>query len=50
ALDADGVAARAASEAAARLANEPGDFKVTLVVADDLMGGWTNRYDSPRAA
>src|SRR5262249_2153687 len=44
ALDADAVAARAVSEAAARVADEPGDFKVALVVADDLMGGWTNRY------
>jgi hypothetical protein len=44
ALDADGVAARALAEASARLEDEPGDFKVTLVIADDLMGGWTNRY------
>ena len=45
ALDADGVAARAAEEAAARLADVPGECKVALVVADDLMGGGTNRYD-----
>jgi hypothetical protein len=44
ALDADGIGARSAAEAAARLADEPGDYKATLVVADDLMGGWTNRY------
>jgi hypothetical protein len=44
ALDADRVAARAASEASTRLANEPGDFKAALVLADDLKGGWTNRY------
>jgi hypothetical protein len=44
ALDADGVAARAVAEAAARLAGEPGDFKATLVIVDDRMGGWTNRY------
>jgi len=44
ALDADGVAAAAAAEASARLADVPGDFKATLVVADDRMGGWTNRY------
>jgi hypothetical protein len=44
ALDADGVATRALAEASAELANEPGDFKIGLVVADDLMGGWTNRY------
>jgi hypothetical protein len=44
ALDADGIAARAAAEASRRLADEPGDCKAALVVADDLMGGWTNRY------
>jgi hypothetical protein len=44
AMDADGIGARVAAEAAARLADVPGDFKVGLVVADDLMGGWTNRY------
>jgi hypothetical protein len=45
ALDADGVGARAAADAATRLADAPGEFKAALVVADDLMGGWTNRYD-----
>jgi hypothetical protein len=45
AMDADGIAARAAAEASARLADVPGEFKVGLVVADDLMGGGTNRYD-----
>src|SRR5215471_9578959 len=44
AMDADGIGARVAAEASARLADVPGDFKVGLVVADDLMGGWTNRY------
>jgi hypothetical protein len=44
ALDADGVAARTTAEASARLADAPGDFKAALVVVDDLMGGWTNRY------
>jgi hypothetical protein len=44
AIDADGIGAEAAAEASARLADVPGDFKATLVVADDLMGGWTNRY------
>ena len=43
-LDADGIAARAVADASAGLVDEPGDFKATLVVADDLMGGWTNRY------
>jgi hypothetical protein len=45
AMDADGIGARAAAEAAARLADVPGDFKVGLLVADDLMGMGTNRYD-----
>jgi hypothetical protein len=45
AMDADGIAAAAIADAAARLIDEPGDFKASLVVADDLMGGWTNRYD-----
>jgi hypothetical protein len=44
-MDADGIGARVAVEAAARLADVPGDFKVGLVVADDLMGVGTNRYD-----
>jgi hypothetical protein len=44
AMDADGIGARAAAEAVARLADVPGDFKVGLVVCDDLMGGGTNRY------
>jgi hypothetical protein len=45
ALDADGIATRALAEASAQLADTPGDFKVALVIADDLLGGWTNRYD-----
>src|SRR3954454_11719230 len=44
ALGADGIAARSAAEASADLAGEPGDFDAGLVVVDDLMGGWTNRY------
>jgi hypothetical protein len=44
ALGADDLAARTVAEASAQLADEPGDFKVGLVVLDDLMGGWTNRY------
>jgi hypothetical protein len=45
AMDADGIAARATAEAAARVPDLPLDFKVGLVVCDDLMGGGTNRYD-----
>ncbi len=44
ALDADGIGARTAAEAATRLADVPGEFKVGLVVCDDLLGGGTNRY------
>ena len=43
AMDADGIGARAAAEASARLAAVPGDVKVGLVVAGDLLGGGTNR-------
>jgi hypothetical protein len=45
AMDGDGIGARAAADASARLADVPGDFKVGLVVVDDLMGGGSNRYD-----
>jgi hypothetical protein len=45
AMDGDGIGARVTTEVAARLADVPGDFKVGLLVADDLMGGGTNRYD-----
>jgi hypothetical protein len=44
ALDADGIAARAVAEAARQLPAAAADVKVTLVIADDLKGGWTNRY------
>jgi hypothetical protein len=43
ALDADDIAARAAAEAAGRVADVPGEFKATLVVIDDWMGAWTSR-------
>ena len=45
AMDGDGIGARVTAEVAALYADVPGDFKVGLIVADDLMGGWTNRYD-----
>ncbi len=45
ALDADGIAARALADATPELADVPGEYTMTLVVADDLKGGWTNRYD-----
>lgn len=44
AIDADEIAAKAANDAAAALQEEPWDIKACLVIADDLMGGWTNRY------
>jgi hypothetical protein len=44
-LDADSIGAAAVAEASARVEDVPGDVKATLVIADDLMGGWTNRYD-----
>jgi hypothetical protein len=44
AMDADGLAVRTIAEVTDELTDEPGDFRAALVVADDLMGGWTNRY------
>jgi hypothetical protein len=44
ALDADRIAAEAAREAAAVLAEVPGEVYATLIIMDDLMGGGTNRY------
>jgi hypothetical protein len=44
ALDADGVAAAAVAKAAEQVADVPGDYRVALVLADDLKGGWTNRH------
>jgi hypothetical protein len=45
AVDADEVGARAAVDAAADVVDVPGEFKAALVVADDLLGGGTNRFD-----
>ncbi|MEW6128893.1 MAG: hypothetical protein AB1757_17785 [Acidobacteriota bacterium] len=44
AFHADELAAQSVEEAEANLTNIDGKFKVTLVLSDDLMGGWTNRY------
>ncbi len=44
ALDAESIAADALAEAEQRLSHVRDEFRVGLVVADDLMGGWTNRY------
>lgn len=42
AAGADAAGTAATADAAGALAAEPGDFKVTLVVADDLIGGGAN--------
>lgn len=44
AMDAESVARAALDEAATRLRAIPGLWRVGLVIADDAMGGWTNRY------
>jgi hypothetical protein len=46
AIGAEATAADASTEAANQLDGTPGNFKLGLVVADDLKGGWTNRYAS----
>lgn len=46
AFDADGLAAQAVNEVETKLSDLAGTFKVTLVIADDAKGGWTNRYAS----
>lgn len=43
AIGAETVAAQALHEARVKLTDVAGAFKVSLVVADDRMGGWTNR-------
>ena len=45
-MEAEAAAVHATEEAVSHLAGVAGDFKLGLVVADDLMGGWTNRYFS----
>lgn len=46
AMQADERAAEATAKAQTMLHSEPGEYKVCLVVSDDLKGGWTNRYAS----
>lgn len=46
ALNADAVAAQTLAEVADSFEPDSGSFKLGLVVADDLGGGWTNRYTS----
>jgi hypothetical protein len=45
AMGADHVAASAAAEAAPRLPEGTAEWKASIVVCDDLKGGWTNRFD-----
>jgi hypothetical protein len=45
-MEAETAAAQASAEAVRQFASVPGNFKLGLVVVDDLMGGWTNRYFS----
>ena len=42
-LEADAVAERAIADIGARYPDVSASFKVALVMADDLKGGWTNR-------
>ena len=44
AMDAEAIAKAAAEEVAARLTDVAIERKIGLVIVDDLMGGWTNRY------
>jgi hypothetical protein len=41
---AEEAAAQAVRESAARFSGEPGRLRVALVLADDVAGGWTNRW------
>ena len=45
AMDADAIGAREAEAASDPLVDVPGEYRAALVIVDDLMGGWTNRYD-----
>ncbi|MBA3943546.1 MAG: hypothetical protein H0X37_03180 [Herpetosiphonaceae bacterium] len=45
-FDAEAVATAALTEAVQRLTTVDRQFRVALIVSDDLRGGWTNRYFS----
>lgn len=49
ALDADAVAEQAIQKAVGHFAHIADHFKHGLVIADDVRGGWTNRYTSDAA-
>ncbi|NEP17649.1 MAG: hypothetical protein F6J97_12205 [Leptolyngbya sp. SIO4C1] len=44
ALEAEAIAAQAMAAAAGQLAAVPGRYRVGVAIADDLLGGWTNRF------
>jgi len=46
AIGAEEVGARAMEDALAKLGEEPGHYRVGIVVADDAGGGWTHRAAS----
>lgn len=46
ALDADAIAAQTTAEVEQERQTTPGSFQISLVVSDDALGGWTNRYVS----
>lgn len=46
AMKAEAVAAQAIADVSDQVQDDTDRFKLGLVVADDLMGGWTNRYTS----
>lgn len=50
ALGAEEAGERATAEVEKRLARVPRELRSGLVLADDLMGGWTNRYTTDAAA
>ena len=46
ALGAETIAAEAVAEAASEVRDTAGDYRLCVVVSDDLKGGWTNRWAS----
>ncbi|MEO1399757.1 MAG: hypothetical protein AAFV72_00725 [Cyanobacteria bacterium J06635_1] len=45
-LQAEAIAAQTLTEVQQEISTVPGRFRVGLAIADDVMGGWTNRYTS----
>ncbi|MEM9164921.1 MAG: hypothetical protein AAGC54_17865 [Cyanobacteria bacterium P01_F01_bin.4] len=46
ALQAEAIAAQTLTEVQQVISTVPGSFRVGLAIADDVIGGWTNRYTS----